>query len=417
MNIQIKPGPLSGVLHAPDSKSDIHRALIAMALSDKPSRIRFSTFSDDINVTIRCLEALGAKIEKEKDGCTVIPGSAKRDAVLDCDLSGSSLRFLLPVAAALGTTATFTGRGRLPERPLGPLLEEMKRHGLSVSSDKLPLTISGKLTAGLWELPGNISSQFITGLLMALPVLGEKAEIRLTTKLESSAYVDMTLATLRQFGIIWTKTDSAYYLGKGAAYHATSAYTAEGDWSGAAFYLVAGALGESIAVKGISENSRQPDKAILDCLKTAGAVINSESGHTIVSRASLSPFEADVSACPDIFPILSVLAAGIKGDSLLYGGSRLRLKESDRISATAQMLTSLGGSVTEGSDFLRIHGKGYLDGGIVDGADDHRIVMSAAIASVIAQNPIIIEGAKAYTKSYPTFFEDFTALGGSYAIL
>jgi len=417
MNIQIKGGSLSGAICAPDSKSDIHRALIAMALADKPSRMRFSTFSDDINVTIRCLKALGAEIRKTDNGCEVIPLTCTKSATLDCDLSGSTLRFLLPVAAALGTTAAFEGRGRLPERPLGPLLDEMKRHGISVSSDRLPLTITGKMTAGLWELPGNVSSQFITGLLLALPFLREEAEIRLTTKLESSAYVDMTLSTLKRFGVVWKKTESAYHLEKGAAYHATEEYVAEGDWSGAAFYLTAGALGAPITISGLSEDSHQPDKAILGFLKAAGAAVSSEKNRITVSPAPLRPFEADVSACPDIFPILAVLAAGIKGDSLLYGGGRLRLKESDRIATTARMLTALGGNVTEGPDFLRIHGKGYLMGGTVDGAGDHRIVMAATTASIIAQNSVSIEGAEAYTKSYPGFFEDFSALGGSYAIL
>lgn len=402
-----------GGIDAIASKSELHRALIAASLSDRPSELIFRGISEDILATVRCLSALGADIQSIAGGYRVCRGNAPRSAVADAGESGSTLRFLIPIAAALGVDVTFVGHGRLGSRPLSPLVDQLALHGARIEGQGLPLRVCGRPSGGRYELAGNISSQFITGLLLALPMLGKASEIVLTTPLESAPYVDLTISVLRDFGVLWQREENAFRLVEGAAYRSPGKYVIEGDWSNAAFHLVLGALGEGVTVKGLDPSSLQADRAILTALTLAGAKIGIAGDEITVSRPErLSAFDFDVSACPDLFPVLSVLAAGANGESRLYGGERLRLKESDRIATTYALLTAIGADAKATDDGVIVRGGRRLSGGEVDGAGDHRIVMAAAVARSLCEHDLVIVGAEAVAKSYPDFFKDYAILKG-----
>ena len=320
--------------------------------------------------------------------------SAAASPTLDCGESGSTLRFLLPVAAALGREARFVGHGRLPERPHDVLLDAMAEHGATADARRLPLQLHGRLRGGTFALPGNVSSQYITGLLMALPLCAGDSVIRLTTCLESAPYVNLTLRALADFGIRAETLPDGWRIPGGQRYHSPGRVVVEGDWSGAAFWLAANALGSRVECGNLDEASAQGDRAIRPLLNRLGS-------------------EIDVSECPDLVPALAVAAAGFPGRTALVGAARLRLKESDRLASVAALLRALGCAVDEGAESLTIHGGAPLTGGTVDGCGDHRIVMAAAVAATAASSPVTILGAQAVAKSYPDFFRDFEALGGN----
>jgi len=423
MNIIIYPSEINGIITAVESKSDAHRALICAALSEGLTKIALRSSNADMDATAECLTALGARVERTEDGFEV-QGKLTGGGALNCGESGSTLRFLLPIAAVLGKETSFVGSGKLPLRPMRPLTEELRNHGANVTSDFLPITLSKAVSGGIYEIPGNISSQFISGLLMALPLAKKtdtECEIRLTSKLESSMYVDMTLNTLSQFGVRWKEIEAldnngifgGYRLENGC-FATNGAYAVESDWSGAAFFFVLGALGGDVLIKGLREDSLQPDKAIMEIVASAGGRITRSEDGIRVQKGEIKPFDLDVSQFPDLFPVLAVLACGAKGKSLLKNAGRLRIKESDRIKSTAALINTLGGRAVEGDDYLEIYGTGELIGGKADGSGDHRIVMSAAVASSICHNPVEITGAEAVSKSYPSFFEVFENLGGKY---
>ncbi len=427
MDISLMPFATSGEVRAVESKSDAHRALICASLCDGETKIKIRTLNDDIKATAGALNSLGARVEKTESGFTV-SRKASGGGTLDCRESGSTLRFLMPVAAALGKATTFIGGGRLPKRPMLALTSQMRSNGCSVSADFLPITVTGKLKAGRYTIAGNVSSQFISGLLMALPLTGGRCEIMLTSPLESSLYADMTLCTLRRFGVKWQKLTAEQsggffggYLYEGRAnqsfctacterdyqkpFLSAGEYKVEGDWSGAAFFAVAAALSGELKLTGLDTDSLQPDKAIIDVCALAGATVTKENGEITVKKCEIKPIKVDVSQFPDIFPILAVLACGAKGESLLYNAGRLRIKESDRIETTAAMIRALGGNVEVGADSLKILGTGELKGGTVDGANDHRIVMSAAVAASLCRDEVKITGYEAVGKSFPDFFD------------
>ena len=316
---------------------------------------------------------------------------------LDCGESGSTLRFLLPVCAAkphdLEAPIVLTGSGRLPSRPNGPLLEALRSHGAQIHGDFLPLTVDGGLFAGDYELLGNVSSQYFSGLLFALPLLEGDSTLRYTSPLESRPYVDLTLSVLRQFGICIDEMENGWRVPGGQRYASPGTAEAEGDWSAAAFWLGANMLGNAVTVEGLNDHSCQGDQAIETLLSRVGGEIN-------------------VTDTPDLMPILSAVAAAIPGKvTRITGAARLRLKESDRLAAMAKTIQALGGQAEELPDGLIIHGT-KLKGGTVDGMNDHRVVMSAAIAATACQEPVTILGAEAVNKSYPDFWNDFEALGG-----
>ena len=417
MVIEITPRALSGSVNAPFSKSDAHRVLVAASLCKTPTEITVSCESEDIRATVRCLESLGARLGSlDESGMRYrmepIPAQGIAPPILDCGESGTTLRLLLPVVAALGINAKFMAHGRLPQRPLGELTSALEKNGAHFSAATLPFELSGKLKPGEFCLPGNVSSQYISGLLFALPLLEGIGRIRLTTALESASYVEMTRRTLETFGVRSTKTDGGYLVQGKQRFKSTESVAVEGDWSNAAFFLAAGALGGRVAVSGLSDTSLQGDRAIAQLLQSFGARVNTDGAGVSVSAENLAALDIDVSEVPDLFPILAVVAAGAHGTTRLYNAARLRIKESDRIHAVAAMLAALGANANELPDALEITGKPRLIGGTVDGAGDHRIVMAAAMASILCENPVTILGAEAVNKSYPHFFSDFNAIGG-----
>lgn len=395
MNATIHPHPLKGTIEIPSSKSYAHRLLIAAALADKPTEVRMNALNNDIAATADCLCGLGAKIDRIDSGFMVHPiQSASADKVtLFCGESGSTLRFMIPVAAALGVDCTFTGAGRLPERPNAVLTEALRAHGISVDNDLLPMHISGKLTGGVYPIAGNVSSQYITGLLLALPLCDSDSEIVLTTHLESAAYIDITLETLAPFGIRAERTSGGWHITGEQKYHSPGVISAEGDWSGAAFWFAANSLGSAVDCAGLNDRSLQGDRRIVEMLDLLGG-------------------EIDVSDTPDLVPALAVAAAAHPGVTRITGAARLRIKESDRLRTVADMLKNLGGNIDELDDGLVIRGGTPLTGGTVEGCNDHRIVMAAAVAATVASGPVTITDAQAVSKSYPAFFEHFNRMGG-----
>lgn len=412
MEIALLWEKIGGRASAINSKSDAHRALIAAALSDKPTTLRLSARSLDIEATLSSLSSLGAEISDNDDIVTVYPIKEAKNGVLDCKESGSTLRFLIPTAAALLGSITFIGRGRLLKRPLSPIISAMEGCGCSFSKSNEKLFVSGKLRAGTFSLPGNISSQFVSGLLFALPLLLGNSEIVLSSPLESAAYVDMTLDTLKKFQIEIKKTDRGFFVRGNQKYKSPKSYDVEGDWSNISPFLAAAALRGELLATGLSANSRQSDKAILDILRDFGAqVTKTDNGATVIKK-NANPFRVDVSQCPDLFPVIAVLACGAIGKSVLFNAERLRLKESDRIASTAALIRALGGECEESENALYIYGKGRLRGGKCESANDHRIVMAAAVASAISNESVIISGAEAIDKSFPDFIKYFESTGG-----
>jgi len=404
MDLQILPSSLHGSVPAPPSKSAAHRALICAALADSPTDLRMDTFSEDIQATCACLSALGAEIQASDKGLRILPvGEPDASPVLDCGESGSTLRFLLPVAAALCPEAAFSGHGRLPSRPLSPLIDEMQAHGCRFSQPVLPFSVYGPLLPGTFTLPGNISSQYLSGLLFAFPLLKEGGRIALSSKLESAAYVEMTLQMLRVFGVEATASETGFAVSGGGRYHSPGSITIEGDWSNAAFFLTAALFGHPVSVMGLSPDSLQGDRAIASLLK--------------MLQTNIPHRKIDVSGIPDLVPILAVAACGVPGTTILSNAARLRLKESDRLKTTTAMLTALGAQVEEQSDALIICGDRPLHGGTVDSFQDHRIAMAAAIASLLCDGAVCIRHAEVVKKSYPEFYQDFQKLGGIIHVL
>jgi len=400
MKLTVNGKGLHGSIPAIASKSMAHRLLICAALSTDPSQIRCETLSDDITATAGCLRALGCELTYTGGSFYASPAARPERAAADCGESGSTLRFLLPVIAALGINCRLDLHGRLPARPLSPLYGEMERHGAKMSPEgSNPLLISGRLRGGEYTLRADVSSQFISGLLFALPLCEEDSRLTLVGRRESASYVEMTLLALRFYGIKITATDEGYVIPGRQKYRSPGTLAVEGDWSNAAFWLAGAALGAPLAVTGLDPDSLQGDKKVRDAL----SVITGEGDKAMI----------DAQDIPDLVPVLSVVAAAQKKTTVIYNAARLRLKESDRIATTAALLRSVGAVVSETEDGLRIKGDpSSLHPGRVDSAGDHRIAMAAAIASVACGN-IEINGAEAVNKSYPAFFEDFRRLGGT----
>lgn len=401
MDIRITPSLLKGSVSIPASKSCAHRVLISAALAAGKSVITGVTMSKDIDATMNAMSALGASFSVHGDTIVVegieVPTSK---ADIDCNESGSTLRFVMPIAAALGADSEFSGRGRLPQRPIDIYKRELSRNGVRFVTGEMPYRLRGKLTGGKYEIEGNVSSQFVTGLLFALPLLESDSQIVLTSHLESAPYVDITIDILKRFGISIERTENGFFV-KGSQQYRAHDEKIEGDYSQAAFFCVANALGSDVELRNLSPESVQGDKRILDI--TAETCKND----------SIGSFRADCSDIPDLVPILSVLGAFGSGESVIYNAERLRIKESDRLMTTAAMLNELGGDVEVTDDGLIIRPTGNMHGGTVDGAGDHRIVMAAAIAATRISGEVIIKGAEAAEKSYPDFFKDYSKLGGN----
>ena len=414
MNIKLTPSQLNGIVCAPPSKSDVHRAVICAALSGGVCKVAPVAMSDDIKATVGCIEALGAKTALNNDVLTVDGTNIfkNKTAVLDCFESGSTLRFFIPIAAAGGVNATFSGRGRLPERPLGVYIDCLPKAGVKCIAEKnLPLTIEGRLRSGVFNIPGNISSQFITGLLFALPLLDGDSKIVLTTELQSEGYVDMTTRCMERFGVSAERTDYGYFI-KGNQRYTPHDYRTDGDWSQAAFFMTAGALSGDVTVEGLSADSAQGDIKVAEILESFGADLTFMDNGVNVKKSKLKATNIDASQIPDLVPILAVAASFSEGTTRIYNAERLRAKESDRLQSTADMLNALGGDAEITKDGLLIKGVKKLKGGTVKGYGDHRIVMAASVAALGCENEVEITDRESINKSFPNYFEEYEKLGG-----
>lgn len=394
MECILSPTKLSGSIAAIPSKSQAHRLLILSAFADRPTMLLCPQTSRDIEATAQCLNALGARITRTPEGYLVQPiDSVPKQAVLPCRESGSTLRFLLPITGALGVDAVFQLEGRLPQRPLSPLWEEMERMGCHLSRPA-PNTVCccGKLRCGEYSIDGGVSSQYITGLLFALPLLKEESILKITGKPESLPYIQMTCAAISLFADCVEPIPEGYRITPGP-FRSPGQLQVEGDWSNAAFWYAANALGSGIAVTGMDPDSPQGDRAVIECLQKLE--------HNCV---------IDATHIPDLVPVLSVVA-GAKAGAAFVNAGRLRLKETDRLATTAALIRNIGGSAQIQGDSLIIHPAKYI-GGTVDATGDHRIAMAAAIAATVSSGPITIIGAESVEKSYPAFWQDYRSLGG-----
>lgn len=401
MDIRISPGPLAGTITPPPSKSQAHRLLLCAALSRGESFISNVSLSQDIRATLSCMEALGARWEELGGSIRVhgIPDAPWKGPLphLDCGESGSTLRFLIPVALAVAGGGVFTGRGRLMERPQQPYFDLFDEKGIAHSLENGVLTVRGVLSPGAYALPGNVSSQFFTGLLLALPLLGGKFQIQSTTEVESRNYIDMTLLAQEAFGVHIQAGDGHWTAAGGQRGRGRSA-AVEGDYSQAAFWYAANGLGSRVDIQGLNARSAQGDMRIVPYsmkLRLPGDVT------------------LDVSQCPDLVPPLAACAAVRPGVTSIVGAARLRIKESDRLRTVTEAINALGGCVEERSDSLLIRGLESLRGGTVDAQNDHRIAMMAAVAATRCRQAVTIRGAECVAKSYPDFWEDYAKLGGS----
>ena len=400
MDVKITPGPLRGAITPPPSKSQAHRLIIAAALAAGESHISNVALSQDIAATLNCMRALGAWASGDGSVIRGMGGAGRSHEalpVLDCGESGSTLRFLIPVALAVAGGGIFRGRGRLMERPQGPYEQLFSRRGICFVREDGALRVEGALAGGRYELPGNVSSQFITGLLYALPLLEGDSEIVLTTPLESEGYVNMTLDALARFGVRVDRREQGWHVPGGQTYVPRDA-AVESDYSQAAFYYAARLLGSPVEIQGLNPNSAQGDAVILEYCKRL-------SGPGAVTL--------DVSQCPDLVPPLAAAAALRAGETTrIVGAARLRIKESDRLDTVATQLNALGARVEQGADSLAIRGVSALTGGTVSGCNDHRIAMMLAVAATRAAGEVRITGAECVAKSYPDFWEDYVTLDG-----
>lgn len=393
MDITIIPGKLTGSINAIPSKSQAHRLLICAAFADRPTTLFCPETNRDIEATAGCLNALGADICRTNSGYEVTPvRKLPEKAVLNCHDSGSTLRFMLPVAGALAIDTVFQMEGRLPQRPLSPLWEEMERMGCSLSQPTADtIRCEGQLKAGVYTIDGGVSSQFITGLLLATALISGESRILLTGKVESKPYITMTQRAMALFGM----ETEGFIINGGDRFHSPGSLTVEGDWSNGAFFLAAKALGNDVTTENLVPDSPQGDRAVYELLPAL--------------ECNITISAADI---PDLVPILSVVAACKKG-AVFTDIRRLRLKESDRVASVIAMLKALGGNAEATEDILTVFGTGLI-GGTVDSINDHRIAMSAAIAATVCSKPVTILGAECVKKSYPHFFEEYRRLGGNY---
>ncbi|AJA49868.1 3-phosphoshikimate 1-carboxyvinyltransferase [Clostridium pasteurianum DSM 525 = ATCC 6013] len=420
--VKITPSKLQGEVTIPPSKSLSHRAIIAAGFSKGKSVVENVMFSEDIVTTCNAMEALGVKIDKVKEADNIytlkIEGNSdlkllKRE--IDCSESGSSLRFFIPICLAEKNDVVFTGRGKLVSRPLDQYYKIFDKQGIEYSNNNgmLPLNVHGKISPGEFTIDGDVSSQFITGLMFTLPLLEGDSKIIINKTLESKGYLDLTMDILEKASIEIVNRDYKEFLIKGNQQYNSKDYRVEGDFSQAAFWLVAGVIGGKIDCLDLNSSSRQGDKEVIDIIKRMeGSLINGSS--SIVAKTSNTKATViDASQCPDIIPVLAVLAAVSEGTTEIINAGRLRIKESDRLTAITTELNKLGADLEEKEEGLIIRGKKELTGGEVESWNDHRIAMALAVASIRCTDEVTIKDSGCVKKSYPTFWEDFKKLGGN----
>ncbi len=404
MKLRINPSRLDGTVTAVASKSQLHRILICSALSEEQTVINCKDFSEDVCATIKCLEALGAKIETDDNYIKITPAKFPvKSAVLNCGESGSTLRFMLPVAAALGTEVSYKLAPSLARRPYSEVTEQLASHGCTIFNT--PLSVKGKLSGGSFFVSGNVSSQYLSGFLLALPLLEEKSSVALTSTLESSSYVDMTIGVMKEFGVSIKQVDGVYNAcGK---YHSRGNYTPEGDWSQASAVLCAGAVSGKACVKGLNEKSLQGDRACMGILRRMKASFKIGEDCVTVSEKGLWGTKVDAENIPDIVPYIAAAALHAKTPTEIHNVHRLRFKESDRISSLLSVFGALGGNVRLCDDAIIINPSNLKFAELK--CSDHRIAMAAAIASL--KCGCVIDGAECVNKSYPSFWQHLKTLG------
>ena len=429
MKIKIKPSTLNGTIEIPPSKSYSHRAVIAAALAEngKKSRVDNLKFSVDITTTTDIMENWGAKIKRFESALEIVGNDGKvvpKDKYVQCNESGSTIRFLIPIGITNENELVFDGKGKLVDRPLASYYKIFDKQGIFYKNEngKLPLTVNGKLKAGNYEIEGNISSQFITGLLYALPLLDGDSKLTINKNLESKGYIDLTLEILKLAGIEIVNNDYKNFDIKGNQIYKPFDYTVEGDYSQVAFWIVAGIISANrdneVKCLHVNKNSLQGDREIIEIVTRMGANLEIFDDYVIVKPSKTKGTVIDISQCPDIAPILTVLAALSEGETRIINGERLRIKESDRITSIKTELNKLGANVTEEGDSLIIQGvQGFTGGVTVSAWNDHRIAMSLAVASSRCEKEIILEEAESVRKSYPHFWDDFVKMGGEIEIV
>lgn len=415
-DITVLPSFLKGIIQSPPSKSLAHRAIFCAMLAKGESVISNIELSEDIKASIRVAEALGKSVEY-KNSVLVISDDKRKEAKtdIDCGESGTTFRFLLPLISALGIDATIFGKGRLGERPYDVLCAELEKKGATFDkTEDLPLRASGQLSSGEFHIAGNISSQFVSGLLLALPLLMGDSKIILTTVLESSSYVDMTIECMRTFGAVVEKTCYGFFV-KGSQRYKQATYDVEGDYSNGAFWLCGGVLNGEIEVQGLQKDSLQGDKDIIRILSEMGGKIEKTAKGYRATKSQLQGIDIDATEIPDLMPIVATVMAYAKGKSTIRNTQRLKIKECDRQKAIVDVLSQQGADIKLHGDIIEIIGKEELLSATTDGHNDHRIVMALAI-SAIRNGETTILGTQAVNKSYPNFFLQLKKLGGKYVI-
>lgn len=409
MKVSISPSKLSGIVNAPPSKSYAHRILIASFLSGQKVRVKNVGDSADVKATLGALSSIGAKVEQIDSGVIISRENISGKREIYCKESGSTLRFLLPVVASLGINGEFTGEKRLMERPLGELIDTLNDKGANIANRE----VKGKLVSGEYKINAGVSSQYITGLLFALPILDGDSKLILEGNVVSKGYIDITLDVLAQFGVTIEKTDYGFFIKGNQVYTPPKEdIFVEGDYSGSAFTLSIGALSSGgIRVDGLNPNSKQGDKEIVEVLKKFGAKVIVKGSSVSVSRGELKAISLDCENIPDLVQIISVVASFAQGESKLYNVDRLRIKESDRVQAILDMLSASNIKARYSDNAIYVSG-GEPKGGVFDGGNDHRTVMSSAVLGLNATSDSNVLGAEAITKSYPNFFQDIIKLGG-----
>lgn len=412
MLARVTPSKLGGTVAVPASKTYAHRMLIVASLADKPTLITGDVSGKDTEATINALTTIGAKISKTEQGLLVEPIKVlpKNSVTIDANESGSTLRFMLPVVASLGITATFVGKGRLGERPLSDIITTLQAGGVECSGDRLPLTISGKLSGNKHTINGGVSSQYITGLMLALGATSGKTELNVTGKKVSASYINNTVQVINMFGVGVQTTSNGYTI-SGNGYCSCGQCAVPRDWSSGAFFAVAGAINGGITLAEMDINSMQADSVILSFLQKMGATISTVDNGIRVEGNGLTAIDCTVTDCPDLVPILSVAMAVAKGDSVVRDVQRLRVKESDRLQAIIDMLGALGIKSSTDGNTLYITG-GKLVGGRIEGCNDHRMVMSGIIAGSVASGVTTVTDVEACAKSYEQFTTDFKSVKG-----
>lgn len=418
MSLRIQPRQLQGKVHIPPSKSMAHRAIICASLARGRSVISNVQYSKDIEATISAMKALGTMIFQhddylEIDGTTTF---MRNNGEIDCHESGSTLRFMIPISLVQPSNFHFKGEGRLGKRPLDVYYQifEKQNIGYLYKENVLDLYVMGQLHAGTFEIAGDVSSQFISGLLFALPLFPQDSRIVITSPLQSKGYVDLTIQMLQHYGIFVINNHYQELIIPGGQHYHARDYEVEGDFSQAAFYLVAGALGNDVTLEGLNFQSKQGDKVVIDILEKMGCQFKQVENSCQITCSSLQGTVIDGSQCPDIIPIIAMACAQAKGKSVIQNIERLRIKECDRLKATVDMIVQLGGQAIEHQDSMEIIGVEKLKGGEVTSSHDHRMAMSAAIMSSVCEGDVVIDDRQCVEKSYPDFWEDFKSLGGEY---